>query len=274
MIPIALGVIVLVIISVLWAEGIDYMKENHPDYKGEDFFGEEEELKYWDVTVGDGLEGDEYTKQQRNIKAMKEEQKKILIDMMKLDEESGLYDDIEINRIALICKDCGDSLEDCTCIEDTIDFPKQEPKKVLTEEDIFNQKDIDAVTDYINKEQQKQHLIDMMESDEELELYDESREIKLKDVFNDEKKENIKKFIDEIENPSEPNKALIDAARRYIAGDNYNRYYDDFIEDAKWQQERMYSEEEVIKILYQFHYDLVNSNFDTKEEWFEQFKNK
>ena len=153
-------------------------------------------------------------------------------------------------------------------------IPKQEPKKVLTEEDIFNQKDIDAVTDYINKEQQKQHLIDMMESDEELELYDESREIKLKDVFNDEKKENIKKFIDEIENPSEPNKALIDAARRYIAGDNYNRYYDDFIEDAKWQQERMYSEEEVIKILYQFHYDLVNSNFDTKEEWFEQFKNK
>ena len=47
-----------------------------------------------------------------------------------------------------------------------------------------------------------------------------------------------------------------------------------FIEGAKWQQERMYSEEEVIKILYQFHYDLVNSNFDTKEEWFEQFKNK
>ena len=71
-----------------------------------------------------------------------------------------------------------------------------------------------------------------------------------------------------------PNQALIDAAERYIAGDNYNRYYDDFIEGARWQQERMYSEEEVIKILYQFHYDLVNSNFDTKEEWFEQFKNK
>ena len=47
-----------------------------------------------------------------------------------------------------------------------------------------------------------------------------------------------------------------------------------FILGAKWQQERMYSEEEVIKILYQFHYDLVNSNFDTKEKWFEQFKKK
>jgi len=183
MIPIALGVIVLVIISVLWAEGIDYMKENHPDYKGEDFFGEEEELKDWDVTVGDGIEGDEYTKQQRNIKAMKEEQKKILIDMMKLDEESGLYDDIEINRIALICKDCGDSLEDCTCIEDTIDFPKQE-------DEFCYYSGLPSPTAYSKEE------------------------IKLEEVFNDEKKENIKKFIDEIKNPSEPNQVLKDASQR------------------------------------------------------------
>jgi len=63
-------------------------------------------------------------------------------------------------------------------------IPKEEPKKVLTEEDIFNQKDIDAVTDYINKEEQKQHLIDMMESDEELGLYDETIDsIKLEEVF-------------------------------------------------------------------------------------------
>ena len=155
--------------------------------------------------------------------------KQALIDIMKSDEELGLYDDIRSNRKELICKDCSDSLEDCTCIEDTVDFPKQEPKKVLTEEDIFNQKDIDAVTDYINKEQQKQHLIDMMESDEELGLYEQInqnnpvtkgstalvKEIKLKDVFNDEKKENIKKFIDEINNSSEPNQALKDAVERY-----------------------------------------------------------
>ena len=49
----------------------------------------------------------------------------------------------------------------------------------------------------MKKEEQKQHLIDMMESDEELGLYDESREIKLEDVFNDEKKEKLKKFISE-----------------------------------------------------------------------------
>jgi hypothetical protein len=40
------------------------------------------------------------------------------------------------------------------------------------------------------------------------------KEIKLEDVFNDEKRENIKKFIDEIKNPSEPNQALKDAAER------------------------------------------------------------
>ena len=74
------------------------------------------------------------------------------------------------------------------------------PYLVLTEEDIFNQKDIDDVTNYINKEQQKQHLIDIMESDEELGLYDEPgvkeiKEIKLEDIFNDEKREKVKRVI-------------------------------------------------------------------------------
>ena len=45
------------------------------------------------------------------------------------------------------------------------------------------------------KEEQKQHIVDIMESDEELGLYDESREIKLEDVFNDEKKEGVKRVI-------------------------------------------------------------------------------
>lgn len=46
-----------------------------------------------------------------------------------------------------------------------------------------------------NKEEQKQHLIDMMKGDEELGLYDESREIKFEDVFNDEKREKVKEVI-------------------------------------------------------------------------------
>ena len=147
---------------------------------------------------------------------------------------------------------CGDKfdydeqcLEQCdTCVDKKgVDYgylPKEEPKKVLTEEDIFNQRDIDAVTDYINKEQQKQALINMMKSDEELGLYGEvyskqgialtsdyiqniEKEIKLEEVFNDEKKENIKKFIDEIKNPSEPNQALKDAAHRY---EKYSERFD------------------------------------------------
>lgn len=46
-----------------------------------------------------------------------------------------------------------------------------------------------------DKEEQKQHLIDIMKYDEELGLYDESREIKFEDVFNDEKREGVKRVI-------------------------------------------------------------------------------
>ena len=49
--------------------------------------------------------------------------------------------------------------------------------------------------EYFGKDEQKQHLIDMMKSDEEFGLYDESREIKIEDIFNDEKKEGVKRVI-------------------------------------------------------------------------------
>ena len=49
----------------------------------------------------------------------------------------------------------------------------------------------------MKKEEQKQHIVDMMKYDEELGLYDESREIKFEDIFNEEKKEKLKKFISE-----------------------------------------------------------------------------
>jgi len=53
------------------------------------------------------------------------------------------------------------------------------------------------------------------------------------------------------------------------AGDNYGS----FIEGAKWQSERMYSEEGVLKILRQFNKDKPKLIFGV-EEWFEQFKKK
>ena len=31
--------VVVAFISWRWVEGIDYMKKNHPDYKGDDLFG-------------------------------------------------------------------------------------------------------------------------------------------------------------------------------------------------------------------------------------------
>ena len=37
--------VVSTIISYLWVRGIDKMKEEHPDYKGEDLFKEEENKK-------------------------------------------------------------------------------------------------------------------------------------------------------------------------------------------------------------------------------------
>jgi len=32
--------ILALIIAFFWVRGIDHMKENHPDYKGEDLFGD------------------------------------------------------------------------------------------------------------------------------------------------------------------------------------------------------------------------------------------
>jgi len=43
---------------------------------------------------------------------------------------------------------------------------------------------------------------------------------------------------------------------------------------AKWQQERMYSEDEVLNILYKHTEDLLKGKKVTLEHWFEQFKKK
>jgi hypothetical protein len=36
----AIMFIVVLFISWRWVEGIDYMQKNHPDYKGDDLFGD------------------------------------------------------------------------------------------------------------------------------------------------------------------------------------------------------------------------------------------
>jgi hypothetical protein len=46
LIGIGCSVFVSAIIAFFWVRGIDYMKENHPDYKGEDLFGLWDDEKY------------------------------------------------------------------------------------------------------------------------------------------------------------------------------------------------------------------------------------
>jgi hypothetical protein len=59
---------------------------------------------------------------------------------------------------------------------------------------------------YGDKEKQKQALVDMMKNDQEMGLYDEPITLSEKDA---------EVFFNEIENPSEPNEALIEAAQKY-----------------------------------------------------------
>ena len=59
---------------------------------------------------------------------------------------------------------------------------------------------------YGDKEKQKQELVDMMQTDEELGLYDEPITLSEKDA---------KVFFNEVENPSEPNETLVNAATQY-----------------------------------------------------------
>ena len=45
LIIISVAAVAFIIIVGLWVEGIDQMNKNHPDYKGEDLFGEDEPKK-------------------------------------------------------------------------------------------------------------------------------------------------------------------------------------------------------------------------------------
>jgi hypothetical protein len=74
---------------------------------------------------------------------------------------------------------------------------------------------------------------------------------------------------------------LEEAAEMYIQSKNpqWTPYHKQSFKDgAKWQQERMYSEEQVIILLQKYRYDLSSGKTanigDTTKFWFEQFKKK
>ena len=40
---ISIGIVALIITALLWVSGISYMKNNHDDYKGEDFLEDDKD---------------------------------------------------------------------------------------------------------------------------------------------------------------------------------------------------------------------------------------
>ena len=45
MVVFGIMIVIVGLISWRWVEGIDYMHKNHPDYKGDDLFGFDENKK-------------------------------------------------------------------------------------------------------------------------------------------------------------------------------------------------------------------------------------
>jgi uncharacterized hydantoinase/oxoprolinase family protein len=77
-----------------------------------------------------------------------------------------------------------------------------------------------------NKSEQKQHLIDIMKGDEELGLYNESQEIKLEDVFNDEKREGVKRIIDQ--HKVLKNLSLVNPVHLQMTSNGYGEFPDGY----------------------------------------------
>ena len=73
---------------------------------------------------------------------------------------------------------------------------------------------------------------------------------------------------------------LEEAAEKYDednTNDEYGKSYRAFIDGAKWQQERMYSEEEVVNILIKAYEDIGKRKIPNQvvlASWFKQFKKK
>ena len=166
------------------------------------------------------------------------------------------------------------------------------------------------------KEEQKQHLIDIMKADEELGLYEHGQdvghsvqveetleeaaernkldlnkiEVKLDTLLENETTESLNNWLKEKrdKNNNMTQQKLEEAAKELYpiqytgrmfmpTRDELNNAYkqEAFIEGAKWQQEqdkRMYSEEEVLKLLINFSDDRTFLKEDVATQWFEQFK--
>ncbi len=84
-------------------------------------------------------------------------------------------------------------------------------------------------------------------------------------------KEKVAADLEEMRKKSNHTLDTIEEAAANLADPNICKT-DNWIAGAKWQQERMYSEEEVLALILQFNDDKPGS-FDASQ-WFEQFKKK
>ena len=94
-----------------------------------------------------------------------------------------------------------------------------------------------------------------------------------KDRILSETPESVKQKVREVANALVNKQETLEEAAERLA----KHFNIDFIEGAKWQQERSYSEEEVYQLLYDLSGQVLNnkvSNPKLLEKWFEQFKKK
>ena len=145
------------------------------------------------------------------------------------------------------------------------------------------------------KEEPKQDLEkEMFELEQELDIPSSMRwhnskpkqEIKLEDIFNDEKKQGVKDLIDAHKQETLKEVAKSEAFefsvdyKPWETDLDYREYAEygfekGFIEGTKWQVERMYSEEEVIELIKKAVYQKQNAwKVGELDKWFEQFKKK
>ena len=243
----------------------------------------------------------------------KEQQKKHIIDMMEKDQELGLYEE---SKDPLCDCERPDYFCDCLLYDEKIkeepktseEWQKQFPSTKVLDPDGWDRKNYQyswfeekitlaeyttrlsrsTVYGIIPKEEQKQHLIDMMEKDEELGLYDQ--EIKLEDIFNYEKRRGVKDLIDAHKQDDENyldsfgvTKTQFEVYRNFNKQEtleeavNAFKKTDVYINEIKQKQERMYSEEDLFKILLDFvafPHDHMEPRGSIIERYLKELKNK
>jgi hypothetical protein len=178
-------------------------------------------------------------------------QKQHLIDMMKADEELGLYEQTKCYCGHTTTCDCG---------------PEQETNL---------NKHQNSLAEYPGP--RRSAIVS-------------KQEITLEDIFNEEKKKGVKELIDKhkqetLEEAAErtyreyPTNPIAKTEWNYNKDINCFRKRKAFINGAKWQQERMYSEEDLIDFAHFYFTEEFNSSMQTSKstkdifnEWFEQFK--